>query len=98
MGQSSGALRHRTTRTAPLAQKSNGKRGATTMEQAGDTPSSQQQWYMRPRQAAATAGVGVTTFWRLAQRPDFPRPIRLSARLTLFDAAALRRWFEEHRS
>lgn len=39
---------------------------------------------LRPKQAAACIGVGLSTFWRYAQtRPDFPKLIRLSPRATV---------------
>lgn len=48
---------------------------------------------LRPKQGAELLGVGIATFWRWARtRPDFPQPIRLSPRCTVFDAEALKAW------
>ena len=48
---------------------------------------------LRPKQGAEFLGVGIATFWRWARtRPDFPQPIHLSARCTVFDASALKAW------
>jgi len=48
---------------------------------------------LRAAQGAEFLGVGVATFWRWARtRPDFPQPIRLSPRCTVFDVEALRTW------
>jgi prophage regulatory protein len=47
----------------------------------------------RPAQAAALLGIGIATLWRWAkERPDFPRPRRLSARCTVFDRDELVAW------
>lgn len=48
---------------------------------------------LRPAQAAALLGIGRATLWRWSRdRPDFPRPRRLSARCTVFDRAELTAW------
>lgn len=48
---------------------------------------------LRPKQAAALLGIGVATFWRwLKDRPDMPKPRKLSPRCTVFDAAELIAW------
>jgi prophage regulatory protein len=50
---------------------------------------------LRPAQAAELLGIGVSTLWRWSRgpdKPDFPRPIHLSARCTVFDADALLAW------
>lgn len=48
---------------------------------------------VRPKQAAALLGIGVATFWRwLKDRPDMPKPRKLSPRCTVFDAAELIAW------
>lgn len=48
---------------------------------------------LRPRQAAEFLGIGRATLWRWAkERADFPRPLHLSARCTIFDADALKAW------
>lgn len=52
---------------------------------------------LRPAQAAKLLGIGESTFWRWAkQRDDFPRPIRLGTRTTVFDAAMLIAWRDAH--
>lgn len=48
---------------------------------------------VRPKTGAQILGVAEPTFWRyLAERPDFPRPRRLSARCTIFDTQELLNW------
>ncbi len=48
---------------------------------------------VRPKQAAAVLGVGPATIWRwVKERPDFPKPRRLSARCTVFDTRELIAW------
>lgn len=47
----------------------------------------------RPKQAAEFLGVGIATIWRWAkERADFPKPIRLSQRCTVFDGGELLAW------
>ena len=47
----------------------------------------------RPKQAAALLGISLPTLWRwIKERQDFPKPIRLSARCTVLDGAALIAW------
>jgi len=47
----------------------------------------------RPKQAAELLGVGIATIWRWSkERSDFPKPIRLSQRCTVFDAEQLVAW------
>jgi prophage regulatory protein len=47
----------------------------------------------RPKHAAEFLGIGVATLWRwIKERPDFPRPIRLSARCTVVDGEQLVAW------
>lgn len=53
---------------------------------------SDQQAY-RPRQAAQFLGISHATLWRwIKERPDFPRPIRLSARCTIIPGDQLIAW------
>ncbi|MDO9569017.1 MAG: AlpA family phage regulatory protein [Hydrogenophaga sp.] len=48
---------------------------------------------VRPKQGAALLGIGIATFWRWnKERPDFPKPRKLSPRCTVFDAAELIAW------
>lgn len=48
---------------------------------------------LRPKHAAEFLGIGLATLWRWSKvRADFPKPIRLSSRCTVFDMAALDAW------
>jgi len=48
---------------------------------------------LRPKQAAEFLGIGRATLWRWSrERADFPKPIRLSSRCTIFDLAKLDAW------
>jgi len=48
---------------------------------------------LRAPKAAALLGIAVPTLWRWTKnRPDFPKPIKLSARVTVWDAAQLESW------
>ena len=48
---------------------------------------------LRPEQAAQLLGVTVRTVWRwLHERPDMPKPIKLSAGCTVFDRDELLAW------
>lgn len=50
---------------------------------------------LRPRQAAEFLGIGVSTLWRwCSQDPNAPKPLRLSARVTVFREADLAAWRE----
>lgn len=47
----------------------------------------------RPKQAAEFLGIGTATLWRwIKERPDFPRPIRLSPRCTIIPGDELLAW------
>ncbi len=47
----------------------------------------------RPKAAAELLGISTATLWRWAkERPDFPRPRKLSARCTVFDRDELLSW------
>lgn len=47
----------------------------------------------RPTEAAQYLGIGTSTLWRWAKSiPDFPRPTKLSERVTIFDGAELAAW------
>lgn len=41
---------------------------------------------------AALTGSGISTVWRYALNPDFPKPIKLSARCTRFRVGDIRAW------
>ena len=48
---------------------------------------------LRPKQAAHLLGVGLSTLWFLAaNRDDFPAPIKISPKLTVFSRDALLKW------
>jgi predicted DNA-binding transcriptional regulator AlpA len=54
---------------------------------------------MRPAEAAAYLGCSVREVWRVAASDDtFPRPEKLSHRVTVFDRAAVERWHERRRA
>ncbi|NIF69600.1 AlpA family phage regulatory protein [Burkholderia sp. Ap-962] len=45
---------------------------------------------LRPTQAAEKLGIGVSTLWLRAKRDaDFPKPVKLSTRTTIFIEAEL---------
>lgn len=46
----------------------------------------------RARHVAYYLGVHISTVWRYAKRPDFPKPHRLTDGVTVFDAEAVREW------
>ena len=46
--------------------------------------------FLRPAAAAQFLGIGHSSIWAKAKNdPDFPKAIKLGARTTVFDAAAL---------
>ncbi|MDR6377315.1 helix-turn-helix transcriptional regulator [Paraburkholderia caledonica] len=48
---------------------------------------------LRPSKAAEHLGIGVSTFWRYAKTiPDFPKPVKLSPRCTIFFESQLNDW------
>ncbi|HFW3112013.1 TPA: helix-turn-helix transcriptional regulator [Salmonella enterica subsp. diarizonae serovar 61:r:-] len=46
----------------------------------------------RAKQVAEYLGVHISTVWRWAKSPDFPRPRVLSDGITVFSAAKVRTW------
>lgn len=53
---------------------------------------------IRPKQAAELLGIGRATLWRWAsEKRDFPQPIRLSPRCTVFDLGELVAWRDAQR-
>lgn len=47
----------------------------------------------RPKEAADLLGVSASTIWKwIRERPDFPKPRKLSSRCTVFDVAELVAW------
>jgi len=54
---------------------------------------------LRPKQAAEFLGIGLSTIWKwVKDKPDFPRPINLTPRVTAFDEAELVAWRDSHRA
>lgn len=51
---------------------------------------------LRPSKGAEYLGIGVSTFWRYAKTiPDFPRPVKVSPRVTLFMEDELAAWLSK---
>jgi prophage regulatory protein len=46
----------------------------------------------RAKRAAQILDIGESTFWRYSQRPDFPKPRKLSVRVTVWDVPELLAW------
>ena len=42
---------------------------------------------LRPREVAARLGIGVSTLWRWQREGRFPKPVRLSARCSIWRLA-----------
>lgn len=42
--------------------------------------------------------VSVATFWRMVRDGDFPKPVRLSARITAWRVSDVRRWIESRQA
>ena len=41
--------------------------------------------WLKPAQAAVKLGIGTSTLWHKAKtQPDFPRPVKISSRVTIF--------------
>ena len=54
---------------------------------------------LRPRQAAEYLDIGLSTLWRwLDKRPDFPRPRKLSPKVTVWSLAELAAWRDSRRN
>lgn len=53
--------------------------------------------YIRPKRLAELLGVSEATIWRKAKNGTLPRPIKLSERVTAFDAIEINRWLAERR-
>lgn len=50
-------------------------------------------------QGAKATGVAESTWWEWARTiPDFPKPIRISARCTRWDQAEIEAWLESRRA
>jgi predicted DNA-binding transcriptional regulator AlpA len=53
---------------------------------------------LRPAQVVEKLGVSVPTVWRYArENPTFPRPSKLSPRVTVFGKAAVDAWLDGRR-
>lgn len=60
---------------------------------------SQSKRALRPAQVAAKLGVSVPTIWRYArQNPAFPRPSKLSERVTVFDESEIDAFLNSRRA
>ena len=55
---------------------------------------------VRPPQARALLGnIGNTTLWRwVKERPDFPRPLKLGPRVTVFNLDELIAWRDKQKA
>lgn len=53
--------------------------------------------YARPAEAAKHFGICKTTLWRWAKRPDFPKPSKVGAKITLFNVTAVANWLENQK-
>ncbi len=51
--------------------------------------------YLRPKQLEQEYGIDTVTIWRWTRNPEkkFPQPVRVSARICLYDAEEVRKWF-----
>lgn len=48
---------------------------------------------LRPAAAAQKLGIATSTLWaKVRSEPDFPRPIKISARVTIFIESTLDAW------
>lgn len=54
--------------------------------------------YIRPNHLAELLGVSPATIWRYAKRPEFPKPIKLSARATAFSAVEIHNWLDSKKA
>ncbi|WP_411703542.1 helix-turn-helix transcriptional regulator [Edaphovirga cremea] len=53
--------------------------------------------YIRPKRLAELLGVSEATIWRKAKNGTIPRPIKLSERVTVFDAVEINAWLKSRR-
>ena len=49
---------------------------------------------VRPARVSNFLDVSPATMWRWAAKSDFPKSRKLTSRVTVFDAAEIRRWVE----
>ena len=59
------------------------------------TPAYQGRAIIRPREAAEYLGIGRTTLYRLVNRGDLPKPIKLSAQVTGWRLSTLDQFIAE---
>ena len=55
-------------------------------------PPSPQPKSLRPRQVAELLGIGLSTVWVWAKRPDFPRSRKIGPQVTVWDRDELVAW------
>lgn len=54
--------------------------------------------YLRVKQVAEKTGIAVSTVWRLAKdAADFPKPFKLTQKVTVWDEAQVDAWIESRR-
>ncbi|CRG51556.1 MULTISPECIES: helix-turn-helix transcriptional regulator [Yersinia pseudotuberculosis complex] len=53
--------------------------------------------YIRPKRLAKLLGVSEATIWRKAKNGTLPRPVKLSERVTAFDAVEINVWLKSRR-
>lgn len=63
--------------------------------QAKDT--SPQRKGVRASRGSEILGCGESTYWRYTKEADFPKPMKLSARMTIWDEGELLAWRESRR-
>ena len=52
--------------------------------------------YYRVSELSELLSIGKSTLWKWVKDGKFPQPIRLSARMTLWSAADIHKWLENH--
>jgi predicted DNA-binding transcriptional regulator AlpA len=100
MTQDSGSVRPRKTAAASAVEKLDGakvspqqkEKQKRTRQKATVPPAVQELGSLRPIQAAEFLGVGLTTLWPLALRPDFPKRIKIGPRMTVWKVQDLIAW------
>lgn len=53
--------------------------------------------YIRPKRLAELLGVSEATIWRKAKNGTLPRPVKLSERVTAFDAVEINAWIKSRK-
>lgn len=54
--------------------------------------------FVRPKILHKILGIGLNTLWDWVAQHKFPRGIKLSARITVWNVADVRRWMEEQQN